>query len=254
MSNILLSGGFRGALAVGKSEQSEPKKGGAGLELFQSSGVKRQKTVRSGDMESETAVRLEEQPNIVGDWQGTIGEKKNRLVIRIAAADDGGRKATFHPIDQTAQPIPIDPVVQEGRTLKLTIPAIQGGFEGTISADANSIVGTLTQGQSPRPLELQRATTESSWLAAPVSYQMQLIEVEDGVKLEVVDWGGSGRPVVLWLASEPTRTLTTSLLSVLPLSIVFSVSRGAALEPPVLLPLATRPTGSATTCWQFLPH
>ena len=26
---------------------------------------------------------------------------------------------------------------------------------------------------------------------------MQFIEVEDGVKLEVVDWGGSGRPVVL---------------------------------------------------------
>ena len=149
-------------------------------------------------MESETEVCLEGRRGIAGDWQGTIGEKKRRLVVRIAAADDGGWKATFHPIDQTAQPIPIDSVVLEGRSLKLAINAIQGGYEGTISADANSIAGTLTQAKlTSLPLDLQRATKESAWLAAPASYHVQFIEVEDGVKLEVVDWGGSGRAMVL---------------------------------------------------------
>lgn len=134
--------------------------------------------------------------DIAGDWQGTIGEKKRRLVVRIAAAD-GGWKATFHPIDQSAQPIPIDSVVLEGHSLKFAISAIQGNYEGTISADANSIAGTWTQMNNSRPLELRRATRESAWLAAPTPYLAQFIEVEAGVKLEVVDWGGSGRPLVL---------------------------------------------------------
>ena len=137
----------------------------------------------------------QEGQGIAGDWQGTIGEKKRRLVVRIAAAD-GGWKATFHPIDQSMQPIPIDFVVLEGRSLKLAINAIQGTYEGTISADSNSIAGTWTQGKS-LPLELRRATKESAWLAPPVSYDVKFIEVEAGVKLEVVDWGGSGRPLVL---------------------------------------------------------
>jgi non-heme chloroperoxidase len=139
---------------------------------------------------------MEEGQGIAGDWQGTVGEKKRRLVVRIAAADDGGWKATFHPVDQTTQPIPIDSVVLEGHSLKLAINAIQGAYEGTISADASSIAGTWTQGKS-LPLELRRATKESAWLAAPTSCHVQFIEVETSVKLEVVDWGGSGRPLVL---------------------------------------------------------
>jgi pimeloyl-ACP methyl ester carboxylesterase len=147
-------------------------------------------------MESGAEVRLEERRGIAGDWQGMIGEKKRRLVVRIAAAADGGWKATFHPIDQTAQPIPIDSVVLEGQSLKLAINVIRGGYEGTISADANSISGIWTQGNS-QSLELRRATSESAWLAAPASCHVQFIEVEEGVKLEVVDWGGTGRPIVL---------------------------------------------------------
>jgi non-heme chloroperoxidase len=139
---------------------------------------------------------VQEGQGIAGDWQGTVGEKKRRLVVRIAAADDGGWKATFHPVDQSMQPIPIDSVFLKGHSLKLAINAIHGTYEGTISADADSIAGTWTQGKS-LPLELRRATKESAWLDAPTPYHVQFIEVEAGVKLEVVDWGGSGRPLVL---------------------------------------------------------
>jgi hypothetical protein len=85
---------------------------------------------RSGSMESGTEVCLEGPRGIAGERHGTIGEKKRRLVVRIAAADDGGWKAIFHPIDQTAQPIPIDSVVLEGHCLKLAIGAIQALTRG----------------------------------------------------------------------------------------------------------------------------
>ena len=133
---------------------------------------------------------------VAGDWQGTVGKKKRRVVVRIAAADDGKWKATLHPIDQSMQPIPIDSVVLEGHSLRLAIAAIQGTYDGTISADAKSIAGTWTQGKS-LPLELRRATKASAWLAPPTPYHTQFVEVEDGVTLEVVDWGGSGRTLIL---------------------------------------------------------
>jgi len=147
-------------------------------------------------MESVTGAYPERSHSIEGDWQGTVGEQKRRVVVRLTATDEGW-KATFHPIDQTAQPIPIDSVVLEGRSLKLTIRMVQGGYEGTLGADSNSIAGTWTTQGKSQPLELERATKESAWIAPAASYRVQFIEVEDGVKLEVVDWGGSGRPVVL---------------------------------------------------------
>jgi pimeloyl-ACP methyl ester carboxylesterase len=148
-------------------------------------------------MESGTEARLAGSQGIEGDWQGTVGEKKRRLVVRIAAADDGGWKATFHPIDQSMQPFPIDSVVLEGQSLKLAINAINGAYEGTISADAHSITGIWQAQGKSQALELWRATKESAWLAAPTPYHVEFIEVEAGVKLEVVDWGGSGRPLIL---------------------------------------------------------
>jgi pimeloyl-ACP methyl ester carboxylesterase len=144
----------------------------------------------------EPSRSTQERQDIAGDWQGTVGEKKRRVVVRITAADDNAWKAAFHSIDQSTQPIPIDSVVLEGQSLKFAINAIHSTYEGTISADANSIAGTWTQGKS-LPLELRRATKESAWLPAPTPYRAQFIEVEAGVKLEVVDWGGSGRPLVL---------------------------------------------------------
>ncbi|HEX3375083.1 MAG TPA: alpha/beta hydrolase [Edaphobacter sp.] len=132
--------------------------------------------------------------DIAGDWQGTLGEKRLRIVVRLTASDDGGWRATFYSIDQSIQPIRIDAVVLEGRSLEFAVNAIRGVYEGTISPDGNSIVGTWVQGKS-LPLELQRATRESAWLSTPA--HVHFIEVEEGVKLEVVDWGGTGRPLIL---------------------------------------------------------
>jgi pimeloyl-ACP methyl ester carboxylesterase len=44
---------------------------------------------------------------------------------------------------------------------------------------------------------LDRATEESSWIRDRASHTIRFVAVEDGLKLEVVDWGGSGRPLIL---------------------------------------------------------
>jgi non-heme chloroperoxidase len=126
--------------------------------------------------------------------QRTNQKKRSQTPCSTKSSDEDAWRATFYSIDQSTQPIPVDAVVLEGRSFKLAVNAIRGTYEGIISPDVNSIAGTLIQAKS-LPLEFQRATSESAWLSTPT--QTHFIEVEEGVELEVVDWGGTGRPVVL---------------------------------------------------------
>lgn len=136
--------------------------------------------------------------DIAGDWQGTLkaGSQELRLVVQIAKGDSGGWKATMYSIDQTTNAIPVSSVTLQGSILKLTVDAVRGSYEGKVSADGASIGGTWTQGR-PLPLDFQRATKETAWQLDPTPHSVRFITVDNNVKLEVLDWGGSGRPLVL---------------------------------------------------------
>jgi len=101
--------------------------------------------------------------NLTGSWQGTLepGPRKLRIVIKVSLENDKP-KAVMYSIDQGGQPINASAFTQDGSTVKMTIAAIGGSFEGKLSADKNSIAGTWTQGQ-PLPLTLTRATPETAW-------------------------------------------------------------------------------------------
>jgi uncharacterized protein (TIGR03435 family) len=101
--------------------------------------------------------------NITGAWQGTLkaGPQDLRIVIKISL-DDDKLKAITYSIDQGAQPIPVSAITKDGSTIKMTVAAINGSYEGKLSADGNSINGTWTQG-APLPLNLARATPETAW-------------------------------------------------------------------------------------------
>lgn len=135
---------------------------------------------------------------LVGDWQGTLvfGKVKLRTILKVSAGADKKLTAEFYSIDQTTDPIPVDSISLEGKSVKFALPIINGSFAGTMSADANSIDGTWTQG-SPTPLRLERATKSTAWAIDSSNHKVQFVTVEPGVKLEVLDWGGTGRPVVL---------------------------------------------------------
>ena len=53
-------------------------------------------------------------------------------------------------------------VTFQGSTLKVTIPPINGSYEGKMSADGNTIVGTFTQG-GQLPMTFTRATPSTAW-------------------------------------------------------------------------------------------
>lgn len=76
--------------------------------------------------------------------------------------------------------------------LDFSIAMVQGSYHGKMSADGNRIDGTWTQG-SPTPLNFERATDATSWLTKS---KTRMVAVAPGVSLEVIDWGGSGPPIV----------------------------------------------------------
>jgi Protein of unknown function (DUF3738) len=101
--------------------------------------------------------------NFTGTWQGTLkGPRELRIVIKISVGDDDKLKAEFYSIDQQSPAIPASQITRDGSTLKMTVAAIGGNYEGKLNADGNSITGTWTQG-APLPLNLVRATPETAW-------------------------------------------------------------------------------------------
>src|SRR5215470_10768833 len=138
--------------------------------------------------------------DISGDWQGTLkaGTQEIRLLLQIAKSDNGEWRATMLSIDQSPDRgigTPTTSFSLDGSSIRFAIGAVGGIYDGKLSADGTSIIGTWTQGR-PLPLEFKRATKEMAWLD-PSPHRTQFIAVENNVKLEVLDWGGSGKPLVL---------------------------------------------------------
>lgn len=142
--------------------------------------------------------------DISGDWQGTIGlgPQSIRFVLRIVRGD-GGWSASLTNLGNPNYDVPVsaDVAALNGGDLKLgfhTIPGTRGDYEGTLSADGVSINGSWSSGGPARlPLDFHRVTPQTAWQYSLTKHSQRFVAVDSGVKLEVLDWGGSGRPVVL---------------------------------------------------------
>lgn len=92
-----------------------------------------------------------------GEWLGAldVGAVKLRLALHVEKKDDGSLSAVLDSIDQNAK-IPVDTTVFEGRTLRLTLKAIGGSYEGILNADGSALQGTWSQGGRTLPLTFSR--------------------------------------------------------------------------------------------------
>ena len=135
--------------------------------------------------------------DISGDWQGTLAVGGGlRTILKISKPEGGGWKAILYSIDQIPDGIPVSSIALQGADLTFSVDNLHVSYQGKLSADGNSIVGTFTQAQ-PLPLDFKRATKETAWAIDSSPHTSQLISVENDVKLEALDWGGAGRPLIL---------------------------------------------------------
>ncbi len=118
-----------------------------------------------------TEVRAQSKPaassqKIAATWQGTLHTDRDyRFVLQIAAAEDVSLRSTFYNL--TGQPggSPVFSTAFDGSLLKLDLGFAT--YDGTLSADANSIIGRWRQGGASEPLIFLRANAATAWTIPP---------------------------------------------------------------------------------------
>ena len=158
-----------------------------------------------------------EAQNIAGTWQGTLktGPQELRVVFKITM-DDDKLKAVLYSIDQRSPAITVNTITKDGSTVKMTIAALNGTYEGKVSADGNSITGTLSLG-APVPLNLARATPETAWTIPEPPPPPKPMAGDPGIEVATIKpsspdegfslgWKRGGANVVTTTAT-PLRTL-----------------------------------------------
>jgi pimeloyl-ACP methyl ester carboxylesterase len=139
--------------------------------------------------------------DVTGTWQGTLqGGQPLRIVLKLTKADVGWM-GTVTSIDQSPAAMPLSGISVKDNILRFVIAPIGGTYEGTVTQDGKSISGNWTQAQII-PLSFARATPQTLWAfdgkpaADTTAHKVQFVTVDKSVKLEVLDWGGAGRPLV----------------------------------------------------------
>jgi pimeloyl-ACP methyl ester carboxylesterase len=139
------------------------------------------------------------QKDIAGNWQGMLnmGPMKSRVVLKISRGYGDNWNAKAITLDIGILSATMDSVILQDSNIKLIWDNGQSHCEGNISADSTSIQGVCTLGQFSFPVSFQRATKETAWKIDESMHSTRFITVDKNVKLEVLDWGGNGRTLIL---------------------------------------------------------
>jgi uncharacterized protein (TIGR03435 family) len=114
--------------------------------------------------QSDAATAQNLTKDLSGTWQGTLHAGKDlRIVLKISKDATSTYKSDFYSIDQTGTPFLVKTTTLQDGVVKLTVPAINGSYEGKLSADGKSIDGKWSQGPSPLALLLERAAAGAEW-------------------------------------------------------------------------------------------
>ncbi len=107
--------------------------------------------------------------NIAATWQGVLHATPDmRIVVKITNVGGGTWRAVYYNIDNIREAPNGTPAISttlNGSVLKLELPF--GTYDGTVSADGDSIAGKWRQGPNSLALNLARATSETEWTIPP---------------------------------------------------------------------------------------
>ena len=135
--------------------------------------------------------------DLTGDWQGTLTPRDGaprRMVLHITRHPQDDWTAMILSIDRSPDGFGVNDFQFQPPDLKFSVDALHIQYSGKLTADGTIIAGTWTDAK-PLALDFHHATKLDAWRDLP--YKVSFIPVEENVRLEVIDWGGAGRPLVL---------------------------------------------------------
>jgi uncharacterized protein (TIGR03435 family) len=132
-----------------------------------------------------------EKSGIAGTWQGTEHTPDGhdlRMVLKIVKDEKGALSATLYSLDQTElYPANGSVSLQEGR-LRFVFDFPGLTYEGAMSADGNSMSGTMTYAKRALPLALQRTKPGAEWAipAAPAKIAPMAPDAKPDVEVATI--------------------------------------------------------------------
>jgi non-heme chloroperoxidase len=154
----------------------------------------------TGNLHCRKSSRTRHYLQLAGNNDVAVG-RPARMVLQVTHDSNEALKAGIYSIDQGFVGDWVDSITVHDSTVKFMVGMLQLSYEGKLGSDGNTITGTWTQGAGT-PFIFRRSTKATAWSIPkdPSSHKVQFITLEPGVKLEVLDWGGTGQPLV-FLAS-----------------------------------------------------
>jgi non-heme chloroperoxidase len=142
--------------------------------------------------------------SICGTWQGTFDAPTGpvRRVMNLAQRGPNNELvATIHSIDESDVPIVSKTVTVTGSSIEMTFDMntepwfdYHRTYTATIASNGSSMSGSWG-GAGLKPIPTTYTKVAKAWpVIEPATH---MVTVAPGVKDEVLDWGGSGRPVLL---------------------------------------------------------
>lgn len=133
-----------------------------------------------------------------GTWQA---DGKPRRVLKISRTVHG-YLGDFFDLGSNAIPKPhydsVSAIVVSGKTVHFSLDKMEGTFDGTLSNDGKTIAGSwrTLYGLPSQPLTFSLAAKKDQWVIDASPHKVRFVTVQPGVKLEVLDWGGNGPPLI----------------------------------------------------------
>lgn len=103
-----------------------------------------------------------------GNWVGSLSVGTVQLRMRFEIGESGGElTASVFSVDQGNAQVPVESVTLTGATVTIAMPVAGATFEGTLSADRNSIEGSFAQMGSTLALNLERTDANETEARRP---------------------------------------------------------------------------------------
>lgn len=136
---------------------------------------------------------------LVGNYQGVIAASPTprRIIVRVFEGPDHRMAAYLVQLDQGG--MDDRQIADTVQLLSSGLRAVFGGrtrYEVRTNADGITMTGSYGSGATTRPFTLRRNSSDTEYRAtnAPAA---RFVTVAKDVQIEVLDWGGTGLPLVL---------------------------------------------------------
>ncbi len=146
-----------------------------------------------------------QKPTLVGTWQGIINGPGGSTHRVMQIMNEGGTyRVVIHSLDESDVPITTNNVSIRGNavTMKFNMNTppwtdYHRLYTATLSADGKTLDGKWQIPKYPILRVTYTKVPHATWTI--VEPKIKHVNVQPGVDVEAIDWGGTGRPL-LWLA------------------------------------------------------